>query len=75
MRGPGASPDKAPAQQKIAKPADIAEIAAGPEWAAAYIAHMTGELAVLADKARFSTLAELLTTAQLEAEIWSSQND
>ena len=74
MRGPGASPDKAPAQQKIAKPAEIAE-AAGPEWAAAYIAHRAGELAVLADKARFPTLAELLSTAQLEAELWSSQND
>jgi hypothetical protein len=74
MRTPGASRNKTPAQQKTAKPAEIAE-AADPGWAAAYIANMTGELAVLADKARFPTLAELLTTAQLEAELWSSQND
>jgi hypothetical protein len=50
-----------------------APAAAGPQSTAAYIAELTGELAILANGARFPTLAQLLSRAQLEAELWSRQ--
>ncbi len=60
-------------EKKIAKPIEITEIVEGAQCTAAYIAQLTGELATLANGARFSNLALLLARAQLEAELWSSQ--
>ena len=39
------------------------------------IAQLTGELATLANGARFANLALLLARAQLEAELWSCQGN
>jgi hypothetical protein len=61
--------------KKIAKPIEIAEISDGPKYTAAYIAQLTGELALLANGAHFPTLAQLLARAQLEAELWSRQSN
>jgi hypothetical protein len=58
-------------QSNITKPVEITEIVDGARCTAAYIAELTGELATLASGARFSSLAELLSKAQTEAEIWS----
>lgn len=55
------------------KPVEITEIVDGAQGTAAYIAQMTGELANLANGARFQSLAHLLARAQLEAELWSRQ--
>ena len=60
-------------QEKTAKPIEIIEIVEGAHRTAAYIAELTGELAVLANGARFANLALLLARAQLEAELWSCQ--
>jgi hypothetical protein len=57
--------------EKAAKPIEITEIVEGAQCTAAYIAELTGELATLANGARFSNLALLLARAQLEAELWS----
>jgi hypothetical protein len=62
------------AEKKIAKSIEMTEITGGgPQRTAAYIAQLTGELALLANEARFPTLAQLLARAQLEAELWSRQ--
>jgi hypothetical protein len=62
------------AKKTIAKPIEMTEITAvGPQCTVAYIAQLTGELALLANGARFPTLAQLLARAQLEAELWSRQ--
>lgn len=77
MKKPGSLANKlcqVPAMKKIAKPIEITEISEGPGCTAAYIAQMTGELALLANSARFPTLAQLLARAQLEAELWSRQS-
>jgi hypothetical protein len=50
---------------------EITEIVEGAHCTAAYIAQLTGELATLANGARFANLALLLARAQLEAELWS----
>ncbi|MGH6793953.1 MAG: hypothetical protein ACREDM_06385 [Methylocella sp.] len=55
------------------KPIDITDIIDGAQCTAAYIAQLTGELATLANGARFANLALLLAQAQLEAELWSCQ--
>jgi hypothetical protein len=66
--------NRVPSENKIVKPIEITEIAGGgPQRTAAYIAQLTGELALLASGARFPTLAQLLARAQLEAELWSRQ--
>jgi hypothetical protein len=77
MKTPGALARKlsrVPADGKITKSIEIKEIAAGPQCTAAYIAQLTGELALLANGARFPALAHLLARAQLEAELWSRQS-
>jgi len=58
-------------EEKTAKAIEITEIVKGPQCTAAYIAQLTGELATLANGARFANLAHLLARAQLEAELWS----
>ncbi|MDQ6703357.1 MAG: hypothetical protein M3Z96_09790 [Pseudomonadota bacterium] len=58
---------------RSAKPIEITEIVEGAQCTAAYIAQLTGELAALANGARFANLAHLLARAQLEAELWSRQ--
>lgn len=58
-------------QADISKPVEITEIVEGPHCTAAYIAELSGELAAMASLARFSSLAQLLAKAQLEAELWS----
>jgi hypothetical protein len=60
---------------KTAKPIEITEIIEGAQCTAAYIAQLTGELATLANGARFANLALLLARAQLEAELWSCQGN
>jgi hypothetical protein len=60
-------------KERAAKPVEITEIVEGAHCTAAYIAQMTGELANLANGARFKNLAHLLARAQLEAELWSRQ--
>jgi hypothetical protein len=63
------------AEKKIARPIEMTEITGrGPQRTAAYIAQLTGELALLANGARFPTLAQILARAQLEAELWSRQD-
>ena len=59
------------AEGNAAKPIEITEIVEGAQSTAAYIAQLTGELATLANGARFANLALLLARAQLEAELWS----
>jgi hypothetical protein len=61
------------AHEKTAEPIEIREVVEGPHPTAAYIAELTGELAALANGARFANLALLLARAQLEAELWSRQ--
>jgi hypothetical protein len=61
--------------EKTAKPVEITEIIEGAQCTAAYIAQLTGELATLANGARFANLALLLARAQLEAELWSCQGN
>jgi hypothetical protein len=63
------------AKEKTMKPIEIAEIVDGAQGTAAYIAQLTGELATLANGARFANLALLLARAQLEAELWSCQGN
>jgi hypothetical protein len=58
-------------EKKTAQPIEIMEIVEGAQCTAAYIAQLTGELATLANGARFANLALLLARAQLEAELWS----
>jgi hypothetical protein len=58
---------------RAGKPVEITDIVEGAQCTAAYIAQMTGELANLANGARFQSLAHLLARAQLEAELWSRQ--
>jgi hypothetical protein len=65
---------RVPTASKIAKPIEINEITEGAQSTAAYIAELTGELAVLANGARIAPLAQLLARAQLEAELWSRQS-
>jgi hypothetical protein len=60
---------------KTAKPIEITEIVEGAQCTAAYIAQLTGELATLANGARFANLALLLARAQLEVELWSCQGN
>jgi hypothetical protein len=60
-------------EEKTAKPIEITEIIEGAQCTAAYIAQLTGELATLANGARFANLALLLARAQLEAELSSCQ--
>jgi len=60
--------------EKTAKP-EITDIVEGAQCTAAYIAQLTGELATLANGARFANLALLLARAQLEAELWSCQGN
>ncbi|HUZ92179.1 MAG TPA: hypothetical protein VMU78_09805 [Methylocella sp.] len=62
-------------EKRAAKPVEITEIVEGAHCTAAYIAQMTGELANLANGARFQSLAHLLARAQLEAELWSRQSE
>jgi hypothetical protein len=57
--------------ERAAKPIEITQIVEGAQCTAAYIAQLTGELATLANGARFANLALLLARAQLEAELWS----
>ena len=61
--------------EQTAKPLEIREIVEGTQCTAAYIAQLTGELATLANGARFANLALLLARAQLEAELWSCQGN
>jgi hypothetical protein len=61
--------------EKTAKPIEITQIVEGAQCTAAYIAQLTGELATLANGARFANLALLLARAQLEAELWSCQRN
>ncbi len=61
------------AAKKNSNPVEISEIVEGAHCTATYIAQMTGELANLANGARFESLAHLLARAQLEAELWSRQ--
>jgi hypothetical protein len=61
-------------EEKAAKPIEITEIVEGAHCTA-YIAQLTGELATLANGARFANLALLLARAQLEAELWSCQGN
>jgi len=61
--------------EKTAKPIEITQIVEGAQCTAAYIAQLTGELATLANGARFANLALLLARAQLEAELWSCQGN
>ncbi|MGA7385070.1 MAG: hypothetical protein WBW81_10420 [Methylocella sp.] len=63
------------AAEKTSKPIEIMEIVEGAQCTAAYIAQLTGELATLANGARFANLALLLARAQLEAELWSCQGN
>jgi len=60
---------------KNREPIDITQIVEGAQCTAAYIAQLTGELATLANGARFANLALLLARAQLEAELWSCQGN
>jgi hypothetical protein len=53
------------AAKKNSNPVEISEIVEGAHCTAAYIAQMTGELANLANGARFESLAHLLARAQL----------
>jgi|GEM_PF-2485232 hypothetical protein len=49
------------------------ELTAGPDIEAAigdYIAQLCGELAQMAAKAEYNSLANLLFRAQIEAELW-----
>jgi hypothetical protein len=64
---------RVPAERKNPNPAEIKGMSDAPQCTAAYIAELTGELAILANGARFPTLAQLLARAQLEAELWSRQ--
>ncbi|HET6376348.1 MAG TPA: hypothetical protein VFF88_09885 [Methylocella sp.] len=48
--------------------------AGAAESTAAYIAGLTSELVKLAQEARFTSLAQLLARAQLEAELWARQS-
>lgn len=64
---------RASAEEKTAKPIKITNIIEGAQCTAAYIAQLTGELATLANGARFANLALLLARAQLEAELSSCQ--
>jgi hypothetical protein len=57
-------------QANVAKAIDITEINEGLQSTAAYIAELSGELA-MAGGARFANLAHLLAQAQLEAELCS----
>jgi hypothetical protein len=66
---------RASSGEKTAKPVEITEIVEGAQCTAAYIAQLTGELATLANGARFANLAVLLARAQLEAELWSCQSN
>ena len=59
--------------ERAAKPIEITQIVEGAQCTAAYI--VTGELATLANGARFANLALLLARAQLEAELWSCQGN
>ena len=61
--------------EKTAKPIEITEIIEEAHCTAAYVAQLTGELATLANGARFANLALLLARAQLEAELWSCQGE
>jgi hypothetical protein len=61
--------------ENTAKPIEITQIVEGAQCTAAYIAQLTGELATLANGARFANLAHLLARAQLEAELWSCQGN
>jgi hypothetical protein len=58
-------------QPNTAKAIDVAGIHEGLQITAAYIAELSGELAVMAGGARFANLAQLLAQAQLEAELCS----
>jgi hypothetical protein len=60
---------------RTAKPIEITQIVEGAQCTAACIAQLTGELATLANGARFANLALLLARAQLEAELWSCQRN
>jgi hypothetical protein len=60
--------------EKSVQSIEITDIVDGAQCTAAYIAQMTGELANLANGARFQSLAHLLARAQLEAELWSRQS-
>lgn len=63
------------AEGMAAEPIEITEIVDGAKCTAAYIAQLTGELATLANGARFANLALLLARAQHEAELWSCQGN
>jgi hypothetical protein len=60
-------PPHTPAQKAI----DVAGIHEGLQSTAAYIAELSGGLAVMAGGARSANLAQLLAQAQLEAELCS----
>lgn len=62
-------------KENTVKPVEITEIVEGAHCTAAYIAQLSGELATLANGARFASLALLLARAQLEAELWSCQGN
>lgn len=55
--------------KKISRPVEVKDITEGARCTAAYIAELAGELALLANGARFPALAQLLARAQLEAEL------
>jgi hypothetical protein len=55
----------------VAKEEGAAPDTGTAESTAAYIAELSGELVKLAHKARFTSLAQLLARAQLEAELWA----
>ncbi|HET6376798.1 MAG TPA: hypothetical protein VFG05_00585 [Methylocella sp.] len=56
---------------QVAKEGEAALDAGAKESTAAYIAELSGELVKLAHKAHFTSLAQLLARAQLEAELWA----
>jgi len=58
-------------RQPNTKAVTINDINAGLQSTAAYIAELSGELAVMAGGARFANLAHLLAQARLEAELCS----
>jgi len=60
-------------QQKCAARDEAGPIMDGQQCTAAYIAELSKELAAMASGARFANLAQLLSRAQLEAELWSGQ--
>lgn len=60
-------------QQKGAAPIEAGRIMNGQQCTAAYIAELSKELAAMASGAKFANLAQLLSRAQLEAELWSGQ--